>query len=391
MRLQPIPAIWLILWGLLPGATTACAQAKAQTQPAAPPTLEEVRKSMGIPSSGLDSRGQLDTVGYASTPAQMAKVWELASAPPEPEKLGEAPAPGVAGVICPHDDYLYAGRVYHRIAPLVTARTVVLIGVFHRYRKFGAHDVMVFDPYRSWRAPNGEVPVSALRTEVLAALPKEDFVQDAAMHDSEHSIEAIIGWLRHARSDVEILPIIIPAAHFPRLAELADHLGSALSECLRKHSLQLGRDVAIVISSDAVHYGPDFDHTPYGEGGVDAYTRACERDRGLLRGPLAGAVTIDAARQFFCTSVNPEQPDEYRLTWCGRFSIPFGMLLLESTTRHLGQVPPIATPIAYATSVGWPELPLRDLGLGSTAPANLHHFVGYPAVAFTTTGSPRRP
>lgn len=386
MMLPRLPPLLLVLLSLLSSTAVARSQARAQTQSAAPPTLDEIRKSMGIPSRGLDMRGQLDTVGYASTAAQMAKVWELASALPEPEKLGEPPAPGVVGIICPHDDYLYAGRVYRRIVLLVTARTVILIGVFHRYRKFGVHDVIVFDPYRSWRAPDGEVPVSPLRAEVLAALPKADFLQDAGMHDSEHSIEAIVGWLRHARPDVEILPILIPATHFPRLAELAEHLGSALSESLRKHSLQLGRDVAIVISSDGVHYGPDFGHTPFGEGGVDAYVRACERDRDLLRGPLAGPVTIDAARQFFCTSVNPDQPDEYRLTWCGRFSIPFGLLLLEATSRHLGQAPPVATPIAYATSVGWPELPLRDSGLGQTAPANLYHFVGYPAVAFATPG-----
>ena len=39
--------------------------------------------------------------------------------------------------------------------------------------------------------------------------------------------------------------------------------------------------------------------------------------------------------------------------------------------------------MAYATSVSAPELPVREFGLGATAPANLHHFVSYPAVAFT--------
>jgi hypothetical protein len=40
-------------------------------------------------------------------------------------------------------------------------------------------------------------------------------------------------------------------------------------------------------------------------------------------------------------------------------------------------------PVAYSTSVGAPELPVRDLGLGETAPANLYHWVSYPAVAFS--------
>jgi len=39
--------------------------------------------------------------------------------------------------------------------------------------------------------------------------------------------------------------------------------------------------------------------------------------------------------------------------------------------------------VAYATSVGTPELPVREAGLAATAPANLYHFVGYPAAAFT--------
>ena len=48
-----------------------------------------------------------------------------------------------------------------------------------------------------------------------------------------------------------------------------------------------------------------------------------------------------------------------------------------------------AFPVAYGTSVGWPELGLRDAGMAPTAPSNLYHFVGYPGVAFTV-GPPRR-
>jgi AmmeMemoRadiSam system protein B len=340
---------------------------------------------MGIPSKGTDLRGQQDAVGFASTAEQMAKVWELSLAAPPPEKLGEAPKPGVIGIICPHDDYLYAGRVYRQIVPLVTARTVVLVGVFHGYRKFGAHDVLVFDPYRAWRTPDGEVPVSPVREELLAQLPKSDFVQDAAMHDSEHSLEAIAFWLRHIRPDLEIVPVIVPAMSFPRMSELADHLAQALSVTLQKRSWKLGRDLAIVISTDGVHYGPDFNQTQFGEGGVDSYVKACEQDRALIRGPLAGAISRDKVQGLFSTFVDPERPDQYRLTWCGRFSVPFGLLLLDSVARRSKVPAPIGHPVVYATSVGWPELPVRSIGMNATAPANLYHFVGYPAVAFTSS------
>ena len=33
---------------------------------------------------------------------------------------------------------------------------------------------------------------------------------------------------------------------------------------MKRNDWELGRDLAIVVSSDAVHYGPDFDHAPFG-------------------------------------------------------------------------------------------------------------------------------
>jgi AmmeMemoRadiSam system protein B len=353
------------------------------TPPATPPTLEQVRSEMGIASHG-DVRGQKDSIGFAFRADQMAKVWELSATPPAPDSFGPVPAPGVAAVICPHDDYLYAGRVYRRVLPLITAKTVVLVGVFHRYRRFAAHDQLVFDPYRTWRTPDGEAPVSKLREDLLRRLPAGSYVQDAAMHDSEHSLEALVYWLRHLRPDLEIVPIIVPVASFDRLSALSDQLGKALLESLAARKEKLGRDVAIAISTDGIHYGPDFKQTAFGEGGIQAYSQAVDKELGLMRGPLTGPVTAAKARELFATFVNPDSPNDYRWTWCGRFSVPFGLLLVERLARESGGAS--AQPIAYATSVGWPELSVRDLGIGATAPASLYHFVGYPAVAFTLTG-----
>ncbi len=97
------------------------------------PTHDEVRKDMGAPSIG-EVRGQRDTIGFATTPEAMARVWELSAQGPAPEAFGHKVAPGVLGVIGPHDDYIYAGRVYREVFPLVTAKTVVIVGVFHRSR-----------------------------------------------------------------------------------------------------------------------------------------------------------------------------------------------------------------------------------------------------------------
>ncbi len=366
-------------------ARSARAQAALAPTAATPPTLEQTRADMNIPSRSLDLRGQRDSIGFASTADMMKKTWDLAATPPAPDSFGPVPAPGVAGVICPHDDYLYAGRVYRKVVPLVTAKTLVLIGTFHRYRRFGEHDRLVFDDYRAWRTPDGPVRISPLREELIGHLDPADYVQSTAMHDSEHSLEALVYWFRHANPNLEIVPIIVPASSFDRLATLADRLGAALTTILSAHDLTLGKDVAIAISTDGVHYGEDFKYTPYGSGGIAAYEKAVAKDQALMRGPLSGALTKGKVRSLYAEFVNPDKPDDYRLTWCGRFAVPTGLLVLERLARDEGR-PFTGHPVAYSTSIGAPELPVRgEGGMGATAPANLYHFVSYPAVAFTAT------
>ena len=371
------PLALLALSALSPPATP---QSPSTPLAVARPTLDSIRGIMAIPSSA-GIRGRIDSTSYTIRPSQMARAWELAEAPPAPDSFAPSPAPGVAAILCPHDEFDYAGRVYRRVIPLITARTVIVIGVFHRYYKFGERDRWVFDPYRAWSATDGRVPVSPLREALMRRLPRADWTQDSVAHDAEHSLEPLVVWLRHTRPDLEIVPILVPGAAFGRLEELADHLGAALLAELRARKWKMGRDVAIAISADAIHYGPDFKQVRFGDGGAEAYARAVELDHSLMSGPLAGAVTIDKIRPLYETFVDPERPDDYRWTWCGRFSVPLGLLLLERIGRESGGA--FGHPVAYGTSVGWPQLDLRELGITPGAPCNLYHFVGYPGVAFT--------
>ena len=345
------------------------------------PSPEAILADMAIPSTSA-LRGQKDGVGFALDARGMAEAWRLATSAPLPEPLGPPPPPGVAGVIAPHDDYVYAGRVYRAILLLVTARTVIVPGVFHGYRKFDEHGRIVFDAHAAWRAPDGAVPVSALREALLERLPSDARIVDDTMHDSEHSIEALVYWLRHARPDLEIVPILAPAGPFERLVEVASSFAGALSAALAARGERLGEDVALAISADAIHYGADFAQTRFGAGGEVAYAQAVAFDRALLSGPLAGTVTREKARALCETFVEPGDSDTYRWTWCGRFSVPFGMLVMDELAR-VGSLQALAHPIAYETSLSAPPLPLEAFGMGVTAPASREHFVGYPAVGFT--------
>jgi AmmeMemoRadiSam system protein B len=349
------------------------AQAMLRPPGAARPTAEQLRKEMGIPSTG-DLRGQLDNVGYGSKPEQMAKAWAV-TAPPADAK---GPAPGVLGAIAPHDDWVFTARVDRQILPLVTAKTVIAIGAFHQHRKLRMRDQLVFDDYRAWRAPDGEIAISPLRDELFAALPKGEAVRDDAAHDSEHSIEAMIYWVKHARPDVELVPIIVPAMSFARAQALASHLSAAIAASMKKRGLVLGRDLAILISTDGTHYGEDFKHTPFGAGGWAAYEKAVAFDKELIAKTLTGAISTEKAKTFFTTMQSPDKPDEIHNTWCGRFSIPLGLLVLDGITHGKAE----GVPVALGDSVNAPEVPLRDVGLAATNPSNLFHFVTHPAIAF---------
>ena len=205
------------------------AQAVSAPPQAAPPTLEEVRRGMGIPSVGLDLRGQQDAVGFASRPDQMAKVWELSAAAPAPESLGDLPAPGVAGAICPHDDYLYAGRVYRQVLPLVTAKRSSSSASSTSTGSSASATAWCSTPTARGARRTARSRCRRCAGRSSPRFPEEDWIQDAAMHDSEHSLEALVYYLRHARPDLEIVPILVPAASFPRLREMAEHLGTALA------------------------------------------------------------------------------------------------------------------------------------------------------------------
>ena len=102
------------------------------------PTRSEVEKMMGLRSQGDRVRGQMDTVGFVveEEPAEdvisTAIDLERESLIAQDRRLGMTAAEGFVGGICPHDDHLYASRVYVHLTERISAPRIILIGVFHR-------------------------------------------------------------------------------------------------------------------------------------------------------------------------------------------------------------------------------------------------------------------
>lgn len=354
------------------------------------PTRAEVEAMMGLPSDGDRVRGQMDTIGFVveESPAEdvvaTAVRLEHESLAAQDQQLGMTDGQGFIGGICPHDDHLYASRVYVHLTERITAPRVLLIGVFHRAKSWELQDRIVFDQFDAWHGPWGKIDIDSVREKLVASLRPESFMVDNAMHCREHSLEAILPFLQRGHQDRTIVPILVPHMGWDRLAELTDELAGAIAMIMQENGWRLGTDIAIIVSSDAVHYGPDFDHTPFGTD-TGAYDRAVTRDIQLVDDHLSGRLDPARLHLFLETLVEPETL-EYRIPWCGRFSIPFGLEVLRKLSIATEGETPYGSLLRSGTSLSEPELPVspasRESGLGYTAPSNLHHWVGYSAVGY---------
>jgi hypothetical protein len=107
-----------------------------------------------------------------------------------------------------------------------------------------------------------------------------------------------------------------------------------------------------------------------------------DRDR-RLASTLTGPLDRDRLREFLYTCVDRDDVMKYELTWCGRFSIPFGLDVASRVAETLEHRPLTGTLLGYGTSVSEAGLDLDAApGLGVTAPNNLHHWVGYAAIGY---------
>ncbi|MBE0646574.1 MAG: AmmeMemoRadiSam system protein B [Bacteroidales bacterium] len=287
--------------------------------------------------------------------------------------------------ISPHDDYAYAGWMYPMALRNIKAPVVILLGVAHKARQFGIEGKMVFDSHEAWQAPYGPVRVSELRYKITNQLPKGEYIIHDSLQAVEHSLEAIVPFLQYYNPDVEIVPILIPAMSMERMEGLAGSLAWAISKVMDADDLEWMKDFAIVISNDAVHYGCEDwggnDMAPYGCS-EEGNSKAVAHEREIIDNCLTGGIVKMNIKRFANYTVQDTNFRMYKWTWCGRYSVPFGLLTAFYLQQHSKTYPPAGTLIGYSTSIDHPVLPVEDLGMGVTAPANVKHWVGYAAVGF---------
>jgi AmmeMemoRadiSam system protein B len=336
-------------------------------------------------------RAQKDTIGYATRPDQVETLVRLVDSLEAPRYASNAAAfPSMKmgpmiGAICPHDDYLYAGRGYVHVMRGLKAPRVILFGVSHTARRRGIQGALIFDGHAAWRMAGRECPVSPMREEILAALPPGFVLVNDTIHAEEHSLEGFVPILQHYLPNVEIVPILVTRMESGIRDAAADTLAGAIALIMEKHGWKLGMDVAILVSADCVHYGDEEwggrNYAPFGTG-EEGYAAGVAQDRRVVESALVGPLTRGKIDVFKAMVDSGEFQQPYKITWCGVYSIPFGLSVLERLAARAGRRTPEGFMLVYGTSVDPPKLPLEHSGLGITAIATLRHWVGYTAIGY---------
>lgn len=358
---------------------------------------------LGILSVGLIARAetpplvraQLDTVGFAVDRRDFAQVLYAANtAEGLNDPLARRSAWPAVAAIMPHDDYLYAGRTAVHTLPYLRADRWVVFGVCHACRRLGVRDRLLLDDYDDWCVAGQDFPVDEeLRAELLKRLGDGAEVS-RERHAKEHSVEALLPWIGAGAGDFTFVPILVPGMEPEHLDSLAIALGVILANICRERGWIPGKDLGLMISADAVHYGCDGwgDH-PYDEFGCDEAGHAAARaqDIELIRQTIAGIAGPWPVENFIRQVWDRDRPDypayPYKIPWCGLYSIPFGLTAGGMMALEVDQPGLLTgTLLRYGDSATDGRLECDTKSLGVTAPANLRHWVGYPTLVYRIEG-----
>jgi AmmeMemoRadiSam system protein B len=321
-----------------------------------------------------------DDVGFCWSPLSMQKLMDYL----ESQEKESFKAEGLVAAISPHDDYLYAGRVYYPLFRILRAKEVVIFGVTHgtvRSEISDLQNILILDGFEFWPGLKQPIPVSGLREYLKERLDQTVFITDNRAHEIEHSIEALLPFLQYFNPEVKITPIMVTPMPFARMEEISAKLAEAISGYMNEKHLAAGKDIFFLISSDGNHYGKDFNNSPFGEG-EKAWTEALELDQRLIRTYLTGVIDGDKI-EGLTEELWGETYLDYRNTyWCGKYSIPFGLLTTDKTMKLNGNKKIIGTLFSFSDTYSEGVLPLKKTGMGTTAPFSLRHWVSFFSIGY---------
>lgn len=344
-------------------------------------------------NNSLKQRPLVDKVGFAHTLSQVEAFLKRVEEQQGDLREARSRAHNLdshtfwKAAICPHDDYSYVGYLYPLLLQSVRSKTVFIIAVAHKAASFNLSDDLIFDDFDEWHGIRKPIPVSDMRKVLLDRIPDTSWEVHRPMQETEHSVEAMLPILQYFNPDIEIVPILVPPMAFDRMKIVTDGLAGAIAGIVNERKLSWGKDFSILITTDAVHYGDQGWNTnnPCKRFGLDkeGYMEAVGFENNLIDECLSGKIDEEHLRSFYNQMVDSANYQLPKWTWCGRYSVPAGLMTMIKLAKKLNLPVPEGTLLDYSTSLTHEPIQVNDLdGMGTTAPATLRHWVGYAALGY---------
>jgi len=268
-----------------------------------------------------------------------------------PDRLpNDLPEQIVAGIV-PHAGWVYSGPTAAKVFAAVHARsaprTFVLFSAVHRW---GALQAAVYAD-GAWATPLGEAKVDSDLAQMVLKEGAGRLVDAPEAHAGEHSVEVQVPFLQYLFPQALILPIMVPPD------EQAVHVGEAVGRAVAG----IGKDVAVIGTTDLTHYGATYYNFAPAGTGEEALEWACANDERV----------IDLMLRMEAEKIVPEATAHHNACGGGAVAATVAAaralgarrgVLLEHTTSHRGM----------------------PRGLAAD-------FVGYAAVVFCRDGASSRP
>jgi AmmeMemoRadiSam system protein B len=321
-----------------------------------------------------------DDVGFCWNSLSMQKLVDYLDS----QEKQTFKAEGLVAAISPHDDYLYAGRIYYPLFKILRTKEVVIFGVTHgtvRNEISGLQNILILDEFEYWPGLKKPIPVSGLRECLMERLDQTVYVKNNRAHEIEHSIEALLPFLQYFNPEVKITPIMVTPMPFVRMEEVSAKLAEVIADYMNENHLAAGKDIFFLISSDGNHYGKDFNNSPFGEG-EKAWETALQLDQRLIRTYLTGV--MDKGKiEGLTKELWGETYIDYRNTyWCGKYSVPFGLLTIEKIMALTLNKKINGMLFRFSDTYSEGVLPLKKTGMGTTAPFSLRHWVSFFSIGY---------
>lgn len=347
---------------------------------------QDIKSSTTQQTGGI--RNMKDSVGFSWNPVEMDELINLLESldaqSDRVKPFSSSNGYELVAAISPHDDFLYAGKVYFPLYEMIKAKEVVIFGVTHgtvRKEIGDPSDIIMLDSFDKWKGPYSDVEISPLREKIKKELDPKYFKVDNKAHSLEHSIEALIPFLQHYNKSVKITPIMVTRSSFNHLDTLSDALAGIIEKYIKENNLTPGKDIFFLISNDANHYGEDFNNSPYGLD-ESAHTKGTLRDVEIAGNAFTDVLTKDKISSLSDDLFPDPSKDKVYPIWCGRYAMVFGLLTTTKVIKSITGKDLNSSIIGYSDSWTTGILPAKRIEMGITAPFSLKHWVGYLSAGF---------